>query len=201
MLRAVLDVWALFFGLSLLMLGIGLQGTLLGLRATLEGFDATVIGAVMSSYFVGFLFGSWATPRFVRRVGHIRVFAALASLTSTTALLHALQVEPVSWAMLRFVTGMAMAGLYVICESWLNHGSTNETRGRILSIYTIISYAFFGAGQLLLNLGDPTGFTLFILISVLMSLSLEPRRSASSAASAPASPRAPSSASPPSTRR
>lgn len=174
MLHSILKIWALFFGISLIMLGIGLQGTLLGLRATLEGFGATTIGAVMSSYFVGFICGSWATPRLVRRVGHIRVFAALASLTSTTVLLHALQVEPVSWAALRFVTGMSMAGLYVICESWLNHGTSNETRGRILSIYTIISYAFFGIGQLMLNLGDPAGFTLFILISVLMSLSMVP---------------------------
>lgn len=174
MLAAVANVWALFFGLSLLMLGIGLQGTLLGVRATFEGFGPGVVGLVMSGYFMGFLAGSWVAPRLVRQVGHIRVFAALASLGSITALIHVLYVEPFSWFAVRFVTGVCLAGLYVITESWLNHGSTNDTRGLTLSIYVIFSYAFFGLGQLLLNVGDPSGFTLFILISVLMSLSMVP---------------------------
>ena len=79
---AILSVSALFLGIALMMLGNGLQGSLLGLRGSLEGFDNQVLGLVMSGYFVGFLGGSLFAPRVVARVGHIRVFAALASLAS-----------------------------------------------------------------------------------------------------------------------
>ncbi|MFV2093665.1 MAG: MFS transporter [Hyphomicrobiales bacterium] len=171
---AIYSAWALFVGVALLMLGVGLQGSLLGLRATTEGFDVFTIGLVMSAYYGGFIAGSWGTSELVRQVGHIRVFAALASLTSTTILLHATFVNPAAWLVIRFVAGFSVAGLFVIAESWLNHTATNQTRGKILSIYTIITYAAMALGQLLLNLADPNGFILFIVVSVLVSISLIP---------------------------
>jgi MFS family permease len=166
--------WALLLGIALIMLGNGLQGTLLGLRATLEGFSVGVIGIVMSGYFAGFLLGSTLTPKVVGQVGHIRVFAALASLASASALIHAVFVDPWVWGAMRLVTGFSYAGLYVVAESWLNDRATNETRGQILSIYMIITLGGMGFGQLLLNVADPGGFGLFVLISVLVSVALVP---------------------------
>jgi len=174
MLSAVRSVWALLFGFALLMLGNGLQGSLLGLRASLEGFGTGVTGIVMSAYFIGLLFGAAITPKLVLRVGHIRVFAALASLASAFVLLHAVFLTAPAWFVIRLVTGFCFSGLYVVAESWLNQASTNETRGKLLSIYMVISYASMGFGQLLLNVADPGGFPLFILISVLVSLALVP---------------------------
>ncbi len=174
MLAAFRSVWALLFGFALLMLGNGLQGSLLGLRASLEGFGTGVTGFVMSAYFLGLLFGAAITPKLVLRVGHIRVFAALASIASAFILLHAVFLTPPVWFAIRLVTGFCFSGLYVVAESWLNQAATNETRGKLLSIYMIISYASMGFGQLLLNVADPGGFPLFILISVLVSLALVP---------------------------
>lgn len=174
MLAAIKSVWALLFGFALLMLGNGLQGSLLALRASLEGFGIGVTGVVMSAYFIGLLIGAASTPKLVLRVGHIRVFAALASLASAFILLHALFLSAPVWFILRLVTGFCFSGLYVVAESWLNQAATNETRGKMLSIYMIISYASLGFGQLLLNVADPGGFPLFILISVLVSLALVP---------------------------
>lgn len=174
MYSAISSAWALLLGIGLIMLGNGLQGTLLGLRATLEGFPTNVTGFVMTGYFAGFLGGSVLAPRIVNRVGHIRVFAALASLASASALVHAVFVDPWSWGAMRLVTGFSYAGLYVVAESWLNDRATNETRGQILSIYMVVTYGGMTLGQLLLNLGDPTGFSLFVLISVLVSLALVP---------------------------
>ncbi len=174
MYSALMAAWALLLGMAFIMLGNGLQGTLLGLRATLEGFPTTVTGFVMTGYFVGFLAGSTITPRVVERVGHIRVFAALASLASTSALVHAVFVDPWTWGAMRIVTGFSYAGLYVVAESWLNDRATNETRGQILSIYMVVTYGGMTAGQFLLNVGDPTGFDLFVLISVMVSLALVP---------------------------
>ncbi|MBU0858449.1 MAG: YbfB/YjiJ family MFS transporter, partial [Alphaproteobacteria bacterium] len=120
------------------MIGNGLQGTLLSLRATSAGFDITTTGIVMSMYYVGYVAGSIYAPKMLMRVGHIRVFAALASLASATVLLHYVFVDPVTWGLTRVVTGFAYAGLYVVIESWLNGMATNATRGKILSIYMFL---------------------------------------------------------------
>lgn len=174
MLSAIAAVWALLLGIGFMMLGNGLQGTLLGVRATLEGFPTAVTGLVMTGYYVGFLAGSWLAPKILERVGHIRVFAALASIASSSILVHAILIDPWTWGAMRLATGFAYAGLYVVAESWLNDRATNETRGQILSIYMIVTLGGMALGQLLLNVGDPGDFQLFILISVLISVALVP---------------------------
>ncbi len=170
----VAGAWPLLLGMAVIMLGNGLQGTLLGLRATLEGFGTVVTGFVMAGYSVGFLGGSLLVPRFVRTVGHVRVFAALASLASAAALLHAVFVDPLPWGLFRLLYGFCLAGIFVVAESWLNDRASNETRGGLLSAYMVISIGGMGAGQLLLNLANPLGPELFILVSVLLSLALVP---------------------------
>ena len=174
MVAAILSCWALLLGLGLLMLGNGLQGSLLGLRATFEGFPTATTGVVMTGYFAGFLIGSWIVPRMVRHVGHVRVFAALASLASVAVLAHSALVHPAPWFAMRVVSGVCMAGLYLVTESWLNDIATNRTRGQLLSVYMVIMMAGVGLGQLLLNVADPRGHELFVLISVLISLALVP---------------------------
>lgn len=174
MLAAIASAWALLLGIALIMLGNGLQGTLLGVRATLEGFGTATTGLVMTGYFAGFLAGSVFVPRLLANVGHIRVFAALASLASGAALLHTVFVSPISWGLIRLATGFCFAGLFVVAESWLNDAATNKTRGQLLSVYMIMVMGGMGSGQLLMNLSDPRGFELFVLVSVLVSFALIP---------------------------
>ncbi len=156
------------------MLGDGLQVTLLAVRADYEGFSATLTGLVMSSFYIGFLIGSVLTPRITARVGHIRVFAALAALASAAILVHALFIQVAVWIALRLLSGFCFAGLYIVAESWLNDRATNKTRGKLLSLYMVVTYIGVGAGQLLLNLADPGGFALFALTSVLISVAVVP---------------------------
>ena len=174
MFAAIRSCWALLIGIALIMLGNGLQGTLLGLRATLEGFPTFTTGLVMTGYFAGFLAGSTIVPKLLRNVGHIRVFAALASLASISALLHPLFVAPASWIVLRLITGFCFAGLYVVAESWINDVATNETRGQLLGVYMVILLGGMGVGQLMLNIASPMGVELFILISVMVSVAVLP---------------------------
>lgn len=174
MLAALRQTWALMLGIALLMLGHGLQGTLLGLRANLEAFQPATTGIVMSGYYVGLLVGSLRVPMLVARVGHVRVFAALLSLGSTAILFQAMFVEPVAWFLMRFLTGYCFAGAFIVAESWLNGSATNETRGSLLSLYMVVQMGFMAGGQFLLNLADPRGFDLFILVSVLISVAAVP---------------------------
>ena len=174
MLAAIASAWALLLGIALIMLGSGLQSTLLGVRATLEGFGTGTTGFVMTGYFAGFLAGSLMVPRLLANVGHIRVFAALASVASGAALLHPVFLTPASWFLIRLATGFCFSGLFVVAESWINDAATNRTRGQLLSVYMIMVMGGMGVGQLLLNLSDPRGFELFVLISVLVSFALVP---------------------------
>mgnify|MGYP001478206242 FL=1 len=174
MTSVLLKTWALFFGFAIISTAHGLQGTLLGIRAIVEGFSFVSTGFVVAGYYVGFLAGSILIPILLQRVGHIRVFAALASLASIAILLHSVFLEPISWFFIRILTGISLSGIYVIMESWLNDKSTNKTRGKILSIYMIVTFSFVGLGQLLLNLSDPAKVDLFILVSILLSFSLLP---------------------------
>ena len=172
--KTVVSIWPLFAGLSLIGLAVGVQGSLLGVRATLEGFDDFLIGLLMSCYFAGFLAGSLLTPKMIQRVGHIRIFAALSAVASVTILIHSIYVEPWAWALMRLFTGFAFSTIYVVSESWLNQASTNANRGQILSIYPAMLLAGICAGQFMLNLANPLDFTLFILISVMVSVAAVP---------------------------
>jgi MFS family permease len=160
--------------MAFLMLGAGLQGTHVGVRATLEGFPTFVTGTVMAFYYLGYVVGSIGTPPLVQRVGHVRVFAALTSAASVTILIQALFVEPLSWALLRAVSGCCFAGIYVVAESWLNDRGDNRTRGALLAVYMIVIYLGLGLGQFLLNVGDPRSTSLFILVAVLISAAVMP---------------------------
>ncbi|MEM9601786.1 MAG: MFS transporter [Pseudomonadota bacterium] len=168
------NTWPLLLGMLLIMLGNGLQGTLLGVRGALEDMDPSTLGYVMSGYFIGFLGGSQITPLLLRRVGHVRVFAALGSLVSAAFILYAAWVHPIGWMVLRIVVGFCMSGVYVVAESWLNDAADNQTRGKALSLYLIVQMAGIVLGQVLLNIADPGGYALFVLISVLVSLSFAP---------------------------
>lgn len=157
-----------------MMVGNALQGTLLGVRAEIEGFSTETFGFISAAYFAGFLGGSYLTPILLKRVGHIRVFAAFGSLISAAFILYAAIVEPAAWFLMRLLVGFSFSGVYIVMESWINDGADNESRGQALSAYMITQMFALVAGQQLLNLGDPAGYDLFVLISVLVSIAFAP---------------------------
>jgi MFS family permease len=170
----IATTWPLLLGMGVLMLGAGLQGTLLGLRATLEGFPTPVTGAIMSCYYVGYLLGTFGAPRLVRKVGHIRVFATLAAIASAAILVQGSFVNPVAWGIMRLLSGVCFAGIYVVAESWLNAGASRSTRGTLLAMYMLVLYIGLGSAQFLLVLASPSTPTPFMLVSVLISLAMVP---------------------------
>ena len=156
------------------MLGAGLQGTEISLRATLEGFAAPVTGVIMSCYYVGYMAGTAGAPRLVRRVGHIRVFAAMAAVASATILVQGMFVHRLTWALLRLVSGFCFAGIYVVAESWLNDRASRKTRGGLLAVYMAVLYIGLGSAQFLLIPTGPRTDRPFMLVAVLISLAIVP---------------------------
>jgi len=166
--------WALFLGMGAIMLAYGYQNALLGVRAVIEDFSLASTGFMMSGYFVGYFIGARTIPSVISGVGHIRVFAAFASVASLAILVHSIFINPLTWFVLRVITGYSMVSIYTIAESWLNDRSSNKNRGKVLSIYMIILYGSMGLGMFMLNFSSPEKFQPFILISVLMSAALLP---------------------------
>ncbi|MGX0877355.1 MFS family permease [Roseovarius sp. MBR-154] len=174
MFQVLSGAWALLLGMMLLQVGNGMQGTLLGIRGALEGFSTLEMSVVMSSYFLGFLFGSRMAPEMIRRVGHVRVFAALGSMISAVLILYPTVTEPWAWSVGRVVIGFCFSGVYVTAESWLNNSATNATRGKALSLYMMVQMVGIVSAQGIMVLADPSGYVLFVIPSVLVSLAFAP---------------------------
>ena len=164
----------LFLGVGLLLVGVGLLFSVLGLRAGVAQFSSITLGLVTSAYYAGFVAGTFACPILIRKVGHIRAFAAMASLASTMPILHALWIDPVLWGVLRFITGVCMVGLYIVIESWLNALAPNALRGRLFAVYMAVNFVALALGQWLILVGDRLGFVPFAMVSVMFSFALLP---------------------------
>lgn len=174
MLHVFTKSWPLFLGMFMLMIGNGLQGTLLGIRGEIEGFSTIAMSIVMAAYFLGFLFASRMVPNMIQKVGHVRVFAALGSTISAILILYPALTEPWVWTLGRAIIGFCFCGVYITAESWLNDAASNENRGQALSVYMIVQMAGIVVAQYILTLGDASGFILFIVPSVLVSLAFAP---------------------------
>ncbi|WP_108397287.1 MFS transporter [Devosia submarina] len=174
MLQSIRPIIPVLASVAILMLGNGALSTLIGLRMTNTGASSIAVGAVTAAFFGGLTFGSLQCFRFIKQAGHIRAFAAFASLYSAASLGHAISPDMVVWSMLRFAEGVCLAGIYMCIESWLNDQASNETRGQIVSSYMVTLYAAMALGQQLLNLNATGSPLLFMVVSILLSLSLVP---------------------------
>lgn len=183
-----LATWPLLLGMGILMLGAGLQSTLLGVRATIEAFPTTVTGMIMSSYYVGYLAGTRLAPQLLQRVGPVRVFATLAALASVAVLVHGAWVHPGPWALMRLLSGVCFAGIYVVAESWLNHRASSTNRGQLLAVYMLVLYVGLGSAQFLLVLSSPQSVAPFMLVSALISAAMVPIVASAQEVRGPAAP-------------
>ena len=174
MIQVLKSAWALLLGMGLLMIGNGMQGTQLGIRGEIEAFSTLEMSVIVSAYFLGFLGGSRMAPGMIRRVGHVRVFAALASLISAVMILYPTVVDPIVWTLGRVLIGFCFSAVYVTAESWLNNAASNETRGQALSLYMIVQTTGIVLAQALLLTADPSGYVLFVIPSILVSIAITP---------------------------
>jgi Major Facilitator Superfamily. len=174
MLTVIASLFSLLLGIGLLLIGMGSLGTLLGVRAGIEQFGPSLTGVVMAAYFLGFVVGNFVCPPLIRRVGHVRAFAAMAAIVTAVALSHALIVYPVTWFALRVINGACMMGLYMVVESWLNAITPNERRGQVFAVYMATTLLAMAAGQYLILVGEITSLTPFALTAVFLALALVP---------------------------
>ena len=172
--RLLLPLVSLLSGVGMLVVGTGLLFSAIGAQSGAARFSGLVTGMIMSAYFAGFVFGTYACPVIIRRVGHIRAFAAMASIASTLPILHALWLNPWFWGGLRFITGVCLVGLYIVVESWLNVVAKPHQRGKVFAAYMAVSGVSMALGQWLILVGNRFGFVPFAMVSILFSFALLP---------------------------
>ena len=159
---------------GILLGGNGLQGTLIALRGAQEGFSPATIGFMGTAYFGGFLLGCIFITRIMRSVGYVRAFAALAAIAAAGTLLLVLIIDPLFWSAMRFATGFCFAGLFTVIEAWLNSSVQNHDRARVLAVYRIVDIGSVTGAQFLIPVFGPGGFTIFAIMSIMITLSLVP---------------------------
>ena len=170
----VISISGLLLGAAFLFLASGIAGLLLPIRGIQEGFSELSLGLLGAGWAVGYVAGCLTTPYFVARIGHIRAFSVLSALAAVTLLASVLFVSPMSWIPLRIVTGICFAGATMIIESWLGERAEAKSRGQIFGIYITVVLLATTTGQVILPLGDSTGFLFFILAAMLCCFALMP---------------------------
>lgn len=174
MLHIVISILSLLLASAILLVGVGLQGTLVALRAGVEGFSVDTTGIVMAAYFIGYALGTRICPTLIRQFGHIRTYAILATIASAVAVAYPLVPNPPAWFVLRIATGISIVGLFLVIESWLNEVAPSESRGRFFAVYMLITLLAMACGQFIILAGDVRGFDLFAITTILISLALVP---------------------------
>lgn len=169
--RPILPV---LLGLVAMELALGALGPLIGVQLVQRDVANWLIGAVTSAYFVGFLLGSMSCHHVIDRVGHIRAFCVFAVIATNSALFFTLLDSPWAWIALRAVIGYSLAGQFLVIESWLNDKASPATRGKVFATYLVLSWGASGVGPLLLNVADPTGTVLFVVIAMGFAAALLP---------------------------
>lgn len=172
--KAINQLLPLYLSCALLLMGNGLLFIIIPMSMRLDGQDTDAIGLVMSLYFVGMLLGSMYGKHLISRVGHIRIFAACASVATMCALLHSIWSIPLVWGLLRVLIGFTNATFFMTMETWLSESSTKENRATVLGSYQFVTYFGLALGQLMLNLAEPQDPILYIYVSMLFCLCMIP---------------------------
>ena len=172
--RLVSSIFALFFSVTLLVLGNGFLITLLGVRLSLAEVDPRFIGGLMVGYSIGFVLGTLYGSKIIQRVGHIRAFAVFCAVLGIAALSYPLSDGIPFWLVLRAIGGFAMAGLLIVAESWFSAIATNDNRSTIFSMYQICFFLATSLGQLLMLLGDSQSYFLLNLAAAILIAALIP---------------------------
>lgn len=185
MVKSLFSLVALLLGSAFLLFAGGVNALILPIRGEAEGFTAASLGLLGTGWAIGYVAGCLRTPALVARVGHIRAFGAMCAIAAIAVLISLVLITPWVWIPVRALSGFCFAGAAMIVESWLNERTEASSRGRVFGIYTMVNLAATTAGQMVLTLGDSSGYFFFVLAAMVYCLALLP-----TAVSATTTPRA-----------
>ncbi|MCK6264921.1 MFS transporter [Vibrio sp. ZSDE26] len=157
--------------LSLYAVASGYLMSLIPLMLPHYGLDASLSSWLASIFYAGLLVGAIGVEPIVSRFGHRNAFVlCLFVLMGTVIALPTLNYAA-AWLIARFIAGVAVAGVFVIVESWLLHGDESN-RAKRLGLYMGALYGGSSLGQLGIGTIGVTGGVPFIAILTLMLIAV-----------------------------
>ena len=167
-------VASIIASMGLIAAGNGIMHSFVPLRLSAEGFEPWVAGSMVTAVAAGSLAGCFVTGLMVRRVGRARVFATLTALVIVAILAITVGTLPVLWIFARATYGLAMTGLFIVSQSWLNDACSNEWRGRVTSFFYLTYVMSLGTGAFTLRFVDIQAVTAPLLAVLFSALAILP---------------------------
>ena len=171
--RQIGGLVAVFCAVALLVAADASISTGLPTRIGQAGLSDEIASAIGAAFWLGYLAGCFGNSIVVRRVGHIRVFAAAAALCCI-AVLAIEKVPPELWIVTRFAMGAAVATLWAVTDSWIGDKAPPSVRGTVLAIYGIVGALGSLAGQVIVAHVDLLSPDFAMLVAALFAAALIP---------------------------
>lgn len=153
---------AVIASITIFALTLGMTFPLLSLILERQGVSATMIGLNGAMSSLGILISAPYIPRLVERTGAAGFMFGCIAVTAAMLLLLRAYVNVYAWFPMRLVMGVAVNGLFVLSETWLNQVADNRSRGRLVGLYVTALSLSFAAGPLLIPLVGTRGWTPFV---------------------------------------
>jgi len=171
--RQIVGLVAVFAAVAMLVAADASIATGLPTRIGEAGLGAGIASAIGTAFWLGYLAGCFGNSMVVRRIGHIRVFAAAAAI-SCIAILTIEQVSAELWIVTRFVMGAAIATLWAVTDSWIGDKAPPSARGTVLALYGIVGALGSLAGQVIVAHVDLLSPDFAMLVAALFAAALIP---------------------------
>ena len=152
MIGTMMSFSSLYCSTFLMLMGTGLFNTYIGLSLSARAVSEVWIGALISAYYLGLVCGARLGHLLIAKFGHIRTYVAMAAVVVTMVLLQTLVDSVPVWVGFRFVVGLGTVAQYMVLERWLNEQTDNSKRGRVMSLYLVMSNLGTALGQLSITL-------------------------------------------------
>ncbi len=150
----LIAIGGVILSMALVAVGNGLMFAYIPVRLGAEGFPPALAGTIITGLSAGGLAGCILTGPLVKRVGHARAFMVLSALIALSNAAVGAGPHPVLWIAARSLYGLAICGLFVVAQSWLNDAVANAIRGRVMAVFYVAYIAGLGVGYYLLAFVD-----------------------------------------------
>lgn len=161
-------------GLTIFTIASGYLMSLIPLSMGSFGIDTQYAGWLASAYYIGLLIGSMLIEPIIAKIGHRLAFIGFLLMLAATVIVLPWTPTIEAWLPNRLVAGVAVAGIFVVVESWLLIGDNPKERAKRLSFYMTSLYGGTTLGQLAIGVIGTHGAYPFMVVLGLLLLAVMP---------------------------
>ncbi|WP_340621654.1 MFS transporter [Xenorhabdus siamensis] len=161
-------------GLTVFAIASGYLMSLIPLSMASFSIDTGYASWLASAYYIGLLIGSIMIEPVIAKIGHRFSFVSFLLLLAVTVVVLPFFPNKEIWLLVRCIAGIAVAGIFVVVESWLLIGDSPKARARRLGLYMTSLYGGTTFGQLGIGFIGTQGIIPFAAILALLLIATLP---------------------------